>query len=163
MCRINSSMDVLFKTLLLSQAGSPTNFRNKYPFVIFILFLTLVCLLSLIFLRAVNTSNTQDAFKAVLFSAIISYPLVYHIELFLYLFMITGIFYFIIPFLPFEYKNYYFLNSFYIIFYICMGIFLLSPIYDLYMYYNSKQTPKTAAGQIPAQPQSAGSSRKRHK
>ena len=32
-----------------------------------------------------------------------------------------------------------------------------------YMYYNNKQTPKTAAGQIPTQPQSAGSSRKRRK
>lgn len=156
-------MNLLFYTFFLSQPGSVANFRNKYPIVIFLLFLALVCLLSWFFLHAVNTSNTLDALDSVLMAAILSYPLVYHIELFLYLFIITGIFYFIIPFLPVEYKIYYSRGGSNIIFYIYMGIFLLSPIYDLYMYYNSKQTPKTAAGQIPAQPQSAGSSRKRHK
>lgn len=157
-------MNVLFSTLFLSQADSGANFRNKYPVLIFLLFLALVFGFTSFFLGIMQVSlNILDVLALVLFAAILSYALVYHVELFLYLSIIACILSIIIPFLPVEYKIYYERGGIRIFYYFYMAIFLLPPIYDLYMYYNNKQTPKTAAGQIPAQPQSAGSSRKRHK
>ena len=157
-------MNVLFSTLFLSQAGTGANFRNKYPVLIFLSFLALVFLFTYFFLGITQVSlNILDVLALVLMAAILSYALVYHIELLLYLFIIMGIFSLIFPFLPVEYKIYYARDGSRIFYYFYMAIFLLPPIYDLYMYFNNKQTPKTAAGQIPAQPQSAGSSHKKRK
>lgn len=148
-------MDVLFQSF--------TNSRNKYPTITLLTFLALSCMLTYIFFDVFVSSNTLDALGFVLMAAILSYALVYHIELILYLFIITGILSFIVSFLPIEYKIYYARDGLRIFFYFYMAIFLLPPVYDLYMYYNRGQAPKIAAGQIAAPPQSAGSSHKKRK
>jgi predicted ferric reductase len=171
-------MDVLFNTLLLSQVGSVANFRNKYPILIFLSFLMLVFVFTYFFLgitqfsnglffknpRKILSLNILDVLGLVLFAALLSYTLVYHTEVLLYTFIIIGILSLIFhSFLPNEYKIYYTDLLTFILFSFFILVWLSPPIYDLYMYYNNKQTPKTAAGQIPTQPQSAGSSRKRRK
>jgi len=149
-------MDVLFQSF--------TNSRNKYPTITLLTFLALVFLFTYFFLGITQVSfNILDVLALVLIAAIFSYALVYHIELLLYLFIIMGIFSLIFPFLPVEYKIYYARDGLRIFFYFYMAIFLLPPVYDLYMYYNRGQAPKIAAGQIPAPPQSAGSSHKKRK
>ncbi len=154
-------MNVLFNTLLLSQVGSVAKFLSflavAFLFIYFPIYL----------FPHMKISNILDLLGLVLFAALLSYTIVYHTKVLLYNFIILGILSniisFLITILHVEYIWIYYEAGLPILLYYFYLLLLSPPIYDLYMYYNNKQTPKTAAGQIPTQPQSAGSSRKRRK
>uniref|UniRef100_A0A6C0K916 Uncharacterized protein n=1 Tax=viral metagenome TaxID=1070528 RepID=A0A6C0K916_9ZZZZ len=153
-------MNVLFNTLLLSQVGSVAKFLSFLAVAFLFMYFPIYLFPHM---KISNILDLLDLLGLVLFAALLSYTIVYHTKVLLYNFIILGILSIIITFLPVEYIWIYYEAGLPIIVLFSYLLLLSPPIYDLYMYYNNKQTPKTAAGQIPTQPQSAGSSRKRRK
>jgi hypothetical protein len=117
--------------------------------------------LFLSFIPGLMGSNILGALVIILFSASISYAIVYHSNLILYFFIINFIIAcvlsFIHPYLPTEYTIYYMRYGISNIFFIWWAILLVPPVYDLYKYYNLWNMT------VPVLRQSAGSSHKKRK